>query len=407
MLTACILACLAGCAQGTPLPTPISEIARGISWVSPYWGYNTPKIVFDGDTYYTVGLWGASPDAAHGVLYCLDGGKWREGASLPDIYQPPTLVLDRDKRLVVAYTLKEKPARFLRSRKPGSADAFDEIPPPPDMLNAYYIGIAVRDETLYLGYLAEPSYTMFLAMLNLSRLEWTPSIVMQEGQVKQKPKTAWTYPILFPTAEGLHVVATNCPDGSEGNTYNEVWYVFYPPGTAAPARREKVADCPVGHSAYAMDMLVDKTGAVHVIFMWNQRKYGEPLPSDSPEEGVYHAWRDPTTGQWHRARLGPISICGFHGGPDGPVAIITQPGAIRALEWRGAAEGWVELPPLCDPGSIISGPSFMDVLSSSSGSQVQAKPVLVFDGPFPIQEYESAGRVLQAFLPKQSSLQVR
>ena len=51
----------------------VTEIARGHSWVSPYWGYNTPKIVFDGKTYYTVGLWGMKPESAEGAP--LDSGE--------------------------------------------------------------------------------------------------------------------------------------------------------------------------------------------------------------------------------------------------------------------------------------------------------------------------------------------
>ena len=34
----------------------LSRIDQGVAWVSPYWGYNTPKLVGDGDAFYRVAL---------------------------------------------------------------------------------------------------------------------------------------------------------------------------------------------------------------------------------------------------------------------------------------------------------------------------------------------------------------
>ena len=43
----------------------LSKIDAGIGWVSSYWGYNAPKLVYDGESFYTVALWGAgSPRAS-------------------------------------------------------------------------------------------------------------------------------------------------------------------------------------------------------------------------------------------------------------------------------------------------------------------------------------------------------
>lgn len=377
----------------------VVEVARGESWVSPYWGYNTPKIVCDGKAYYTAGLWGMNPAEAEGVLYKCEEARWREGAHLPGIYQPATLVLDAQGRLVIAYTRKGRPARFLRSKTPGNIAEFDELPAPPDMSNAYYIGVAIRAETLFLAYLVDPAYTMYLTSLDLGALRWSPSVVLCEGQVQQKPKTAWTYPILAPTEKGLHFVASNSPDGGEGNTYNQVWYLFFPSAASQPTVRELVADCPVGYTAYAMDMLVDAADTVHVALLWNHRVYGEPLPPDAPPEGAYHARRDPKSGQWHRSRLAPFSYTGFFEDRDGLLALTAQRGTVVPLQWTGADQSWRELPALCDVARIPAGPSFIDVLSRYSGSDLSRGLALVSDGLLPKDLTGRSQRVVWALLP--------
>ncbi|MBI4559357.1 MAG: hypothetical protein HY706_17360 [Candidatus Hydrogenedentes bacterium] len=376
----------------------VTEIARGHSWVSPYWGYSTPKLVYDGKAYYTAVLWGDSPDSSEGVLYKFENGAWRAGARLPGIYQPATLLLDPKGRVLVAYTRSEKPAAFLRSKIPGSIDDLESVAAPADMPNAYYLGWALRERTVSLAYLTAPAYTMYLTTLDLATLTWTPSARIREGQVETKPKTAWTYPILVPSADGLHLVASNCPDGGEGNTYNEVWHQFYPAGAMKPAREEKVADAPVGHNAYAMDMLLDNAGWAHIVFMWNVRKYGEPLPEGSPPPGTYHAWRDPKTGTWERRYLSSLCIAGLVEDGGHVLAVTQQNGAVFPLEWQRETKVWKTLPPLCSAQQIPAGPSFMDVISPASGSAVPGL-ALVSDGMLPEVSGKRAERVVWAILP--------
>ena len=39
-------------------------IDSGTSRVSSYWGYNAPKLVYDGKTFYSPGYWGENPSAS-------------------------------------------------------------------------------------------------------------------------------------------------------------------------------------------------------------------------------------------------------------------------------------------------------------------------------------------------------
>jgi hypothetical protein len=386
---------------GTPrAQLALSEIDRGHSWVSPYWGYSTPKLVTDGQAYYTAGLWGDAPATAEGVLYKYADGRWVKGARLPGIYQPATLLLDGRGRLIVVHSRSEKPAVFLRSRAQGDVEAFDTLPAPPDMVNAYYIGVAIREARLYIAYITSPSYTMYLARLDLDTRRWTPSAVVCEGQVETKPKTAWTYPILVPDANGLHLVASSCPDGGDGNTYDKVWYLYYPEGSADPSVRELVAECPMGHNAYATDMLVDGEGRVHVAYMWNRHVYGDPLPEGSPDAGSYHSWRDPEAPAWHRIRLGPVGITGLFVEGKRLTAVTQRAGTLTPLQWSADGKQWQEQPPLTDANTLPVPPGFFDVLSRSSGSIIPGGVPIVGDGLLPEEEGKPRERVLWALLPE-------
>ncbi|MCC6490898.1 MAG: hypothetical protein IT364_25650 [Candidatus Hydrogenedentes bacterium] len=378
----------------------VSEIARGHSWVSPYWGYCAPKIVFDGETYYTTGLWGATPETSEGVVYRLADGAWQEGVRLPNIYQPATLLLDSEQRLIAVYTRQEAPAVFLRAKARGDALEMEELPAPPDMVNAYYPGAAIANDILSVAYISIPSYSMYLAQLDLKTKSWTPSLLMSAGQIETKPKTAWTYPVLIPAENGLHVVASNCPDGGEGNSYNQVWYLLYPSGATEAARRELVAESPVGTNAYAMDMAVDANGGIHVVHMWNDVKYGDPLPPESAPAGTYDSYRGPSTGIWTHERLGPITLAGFHQSGEDLSLIMEAGGTFSLSRWSPDKRTWEAQENLIETAQVPAGPSFVDVLRASSGSAVRPEPVLVTDGLLPAVEGQPQTRMLWAVLPR-------
>ena len=52
--------------SGQEIDVHLAKIDAGVAWVSSYWGYNAPKLVYDGESYYTVALWGAEQATARG-----------------------------------------------------------------------------------------------------------------------------------------------------------------------------------------------------------------------------------------------------------------------------------------------------------------------------------------------------
>ncbi|NUM56588.1 MAG: hypothetical protein HUU46_23400 [Candidatus Hydrogenedentes bacterium] len=371
----------------------VEEVARGDSWVSPYWGYCAPKIAFDGSAYYTVGLWGDSPETSHGVVYKRRDGGWVKGAELAGVYQPPLVLLDASGRVIVVYNQWEKPIIILRGKTPGAIDDFETLPPHPDMTNAFYPGVAIRGDTLYFAFCSTPSYTMYISSLDLATLTWSPLATMQEGQVETKPKTAWTYPILVPDEQGVHVIATNCPDGGDENSYNIVWYLYYRIGEVAPALRERVAESPVGNIAYATDMTVDASGQVHVMHMYNVHKYGDPLPADSEPAGTYHSWRD-ANGAWKREFIAPSTIAALYRGENEVGTVLTIGGVLSKRSVTQTAKPGALIAPEQLPGA----PGFFDVISPCSGSNLSKGLAVVLDS-LPSPTDKPTSRVLLAALP--------
>jgi hypothetical protein len=398
LLLACMLLWAKFLAQGQmggPVSQPavssvggcVGTIATEQTWVSPYWGYNTPKIVFDGSAYYTVGMRGPSPDEAEGIVYKYVDGTWIETARLPGIYQPPTLLLDSQRRLIVLFTRNLKPVAIWRAKHPGDTGDFDVLPPPGDMPNAYYIGVAIDGAAIHLAYVRAyldvprggQDYSMLYTRLDLDTLTWTPSHLVQAGQATTKPKTAWTYPVLVPGADGLHMIASNSPDGGEGNTYNRVEYLFYPRGSTQPSVREVVAEGTIGHATYGYAMTVGADGTVHVLHLWNQAGYGPALPAGSASPGVYHSWRPPGQVAWQHQPINWVNPRFYNDGRD-VFAVGMKDKALQIRQWLPRTASWSAAEVLCTAESVPAGPAFMDVLRASSGSVMTDGLALVADG---------------------------
>ena len=113
-------------------------IAKTTTWVSPLWGYNTPKLVYDGKTWYAAGMRGATPSEGEALINVRNAdGSWRMLTAFPGAYQPPTLGIEDSGKLVVVHTRANAPVHLLRSISPENNGEFDTLPVPPGMKNAY------------------------------------------------------------------------------------------------------------------------------------------------------------------------------------------------------------------------------------------------------------------------------
>ena len=308
-------------AQENGMDFELSRIDTGEASVSPYWGYNAPKLVFDGGHFYTVGRWGQHPDAARGVVYRSGRDGWETYFHLDGLHhQPGTLLLDTRKRLVVVHARVGDGPRILHQRRRGDPRGFAEIALPDGLDRAGYIGAAMDGDRLILGYIGEPGHYSFnVAWVDLDTGKWSGPFLLAREQRSEEPWTTWLYPLIVPDGEGFHLVVSNNADRSP--YYNRINYLFIPYTDPASAVAEVVADVSpwTGNLAFAQAIWRSYNGALFV------------TATHQPEGGknqllLYR--RDSDTRRWEAVTVGSAGIA----------AVFESPGEIGQL-WMSSTSG--------------------------------------------------------------------
>jgi len=231
----------------------LAKIDQQLTRVTPYFGFQAPKIVFDGDAYYSIGHWGDRPypEPARGCVYKSENGGWTKGYEWDDMdYQTGFLLLDSKARLIVVYPKYNAPPVILRARAKGDIEHFEPLPPCPGVVRAGYIGGGIYDDKFVFAFIGgEKVYSFYLAMLNLETNKWSGPVLLAESQRDVEPWTTWLYPIIQPDAQGVHLCVSNNPD--KWARYDRVLYMKAPwealgraeydiqPEIVAPAERDK------------------------------------------------------------------------------------------------------------------------------------------------------------------------
>jgi hypothetical protein len=279
-------------AAGEEATFELAKIDGGKTWMTPYWGYNAPKLVFDGKAYYTIGLWGSDYNTAKGFVYKLDRQRWIKGAAFDQLRQPPMLLLDGKGRILIVYRRVleaesnggEAPMAVLRSRAPGDILNFDALAPPPRIAKAVYIGAGVWADRMVVCFCDE-DYDFHLAVLNLGSLQWNDPVVLKKGRRAARPYTAWLYPVVIPDSRGVHLLVSNADSDS---SYNRIGYLYPPWDVAGEMEMEQIFDVAPGKLAFGQAMWICRDGGVNVVGLW------QPLET----MGLYVFRRDPETGRW-------------------------------------------------------------------------------------------------------------
>ena len=269
----------------------LSKVDEGTAWVSGYWGYNAPKLVYDGQTFYTLGLWGETQATATGALYGYRGGAWQRGYTWEGLnYQPGMLLLDSAQRLVLIYPQINGGPVVLRSRQKGDMEHFDPIEVPAAIRRAGYIGAGIFADKLVIGYIGDPAtYSFNIALLDLNTLQWRGPYVLAPAQRQEEPWTTWLYPIIVPDENGVHVAVSNQPDGAA--QYNAILYMYLPYDRLDLAEPEVVARVEPwsGNMAFGEGMWVAPDGSIYLT--------GQYKP-EGGENWLHLYRRDGKTGIW-------------------------------------------------------------------------------------------------------------
>ena len=266
----------------------VADVA-GNSWVSSLWGYNAPKIAYDGSAYYAVALDGVY-GAATGAVYKYQGGVWTKGYTWTLNYQPPMIMVDDAGRLVIVYANSSGSPTILRSTTAGNINAFAAVNSS-TIPWAGYMGAGIYGHKLVLGYISDPNtYSFWIAAVDLNTGVWTtPKMLAQFVPGALPAEVTWLYPIITPRADGIHMSIANNADAN--NLYNEVKYMKLDYSFNYLVSPESVDIVPPPYAsnyAFHDSMLVGSDGAVYIA-------------SRNLTGGVSHTYlhrRDGVSGAW-------------------------------------------------------------------------------------------------------------
>lgn len=336
----------------------------GTTWTASTWGYNTPKLLYDGHKLYAVALVGRGPKKDVARLFWRDAFGWRQGADLAPVYQPATILLDAEGHINVFCTNSGERGLHWRSKRPGDVREFEEIALPDAAKFGYgYLGVGRRQNLLALAGL-DNQYRMWITTKASADTPWRAPALLADSLLGPPPRRSPVYPVVLPDEHGVHVVYSNSPDGSTHNTYNRVEYAFFDPAKGRVARHETIVEGPIGEMTYGLDALNDPDGGVSVIYFAGIPVYGPPQTDQQARRGIYFAHRDPAGGWTVHRVTASTGTAQLHRDGDGALSIFesTSAGYFRHRSSDGG-KSWKR-----DASVAWDGGAFLYLIKPNSGS---------------------------------------
>lgn len=292
---------LVGCSTNT-IATKIEQIEKVESWTSPFWGYNTPKIVRnDKGELWTVSFMGKYGEEKAQIIKRDISGVWHKGKLFDRLYQPSMLFLDPEGRLNYIQNSQHEPMSHYRSANDENLNDFALVARGNGVEDGrgWYTGVGIHDSTMYLSYVTL-TYDLFLTWKHVSDTSWHTAILLEPGLVDTTSGNhAWLYPrFIFNEGKG-YITVSSCVDGSKYNTYDEVHLVTFSLANPAEFTKEIAFDGTVGYTSYSFDAIVTSNDKVVCGFNAGKYKYGEKKP-DALAEGIYVAVKDKNGSVWNR-----------------------------------------------------------------------------------------------------------
>jgi hypothetical protein len=378
------LALVTGSIADNPIICPmmqatLSRIDSGTAWASAYWGYNAPKLVYDGEYFYTVGFWGADQQSTQGVLYrstgagtAVDGWERFLDWGSHD-YQPGMVLLDTQQRLLLVHARIGGGPRILHQQRRGDATSFVDVDLPANLTRAGYIGAAMDGDRLLLGFIGYPStYSFAVAWIDLPTGEWSGPFSLAPEQRATEPYTTWLYPLIAPDEDGFHLIVSNNADLS--SYYSSILSLFVSYADPKGAIAEVVAEVDpwTKNLAFAEALWRGTDGVLYVTAQFQPEGGSNRLV-------VYR--RDPGLGTWQAGEIGGPQVAAVWEAPERPgdLWMASTSGSALSL-YRGVDGGrrWepVDLPSF-DRYDLQS-TFFLHGITPNSGSLLPTVPCAVF-----------------------------
>lgn len=278
----------------------IEIVATSVSWVSPCWGYNAPKIVQNAKgEVWAVNLFGRYPASDAQIYKRRSNGAWQPGKIFSGSYQPAMIFLDNDGRLNLIQNSETEPIHHFRSTDDENLNNFELIASGNGLEDGrgWYVGVGVHESTMYLSYITL-NYDLYLTWKDITDKNWHKAILVHQGEVNPvRGNHSWLYPrFYFHGSEG-YIAVSSTMDGTTHNTYDKIYLVSFPLKKLEEFTSELVYEGSVGYYSYGTDMIVMPDGTIICGFRAGQRKYGSEHASALPP-GLYVAVRGQHDKKW-------------------------------------------------------------------------------------------------------------
>lgn len=278
----------------------IETVAASVSWVSPCWGYNAPKIVQNAKgEVWVVNLFGRYPASSAQIYKRRSDGTWQPGKIFSGSYQPAMIFLDSDGRINLIQNSETEPIRHFRSTDDENLNNFELIARGNGLEDGrgWYVGVGVHQSTMYLSYITL-SYNLYLTWKGITDKNWHKAVLVHRGEVNPvRGNHSWLYPRFYFRGNEGYLAVSSTMDGTTHNTYDKIYAVRFPLKKPEEFTSELIYEGSVGYYSYCTDMIVMPDGTIMCGFRAGQRKYGPEQTSVLPP-GLYVAVRGEGDQKW-------------------------------------------------------------------------------------------------------------
>ena len=278
----------------------IERIATSVSWVSPCWGYNAPKIVRNAKgEVWAINLFGHYPASNTQIYKRRSDGTWQPGKIFDGSYQPSMILLDNEGRLNLIQNSETEPIHQFRSTDDENLNHFELIASGNGRADGrgWYVGAGIHGSTMYLAYITR-AYNLYLTWKGVTDRSWHEAILVHQGELNPvRGNHSWLYPRFYFRGNEGYIALSSTVDGSVHNTYQKIYVVRFPLNNPEAFSTELVYGGPVGYYTYCTDMIVMPDGTIICGFRAGPRKYGPEDPSALPP-GLYLALKRPVDTGW-------------------------------------------------------------------------------------------------------------